>query len=226
VRRGLLAATLVAAFCASATTAQAATVSQYAYGFGISFTASPGERNTVTWTVGYPTDVVCLAACSGPPPVVIADATAPVTAGNGCSQLGPHAAVCELDDRGYIDLGDGDDSFVPTLANNNQAGPREAWQFSIHGGPGSDRLVGAPGVNNGLAGEDGNDVIVQAGGGSVAGGAGNDKIYLAGGYRVDYLYGSNLSCGLGVDTLIAPKNEPPPADCEKKILLPRVLGSV
>jgi Ca2+-binding RTX toxin-like protein len=96
-------------------------------------------------------------------------------------------------------------------------------QFRVSGGPGADRLVGIPGVGTNLSGGDGNDVIVRQGDGLVSAGAGNDKVYIS--PLWPYYYGANLTCGEGTDALIGPKTEPPPADCEKRILLPGAVGA-
>lgn len=198
-------------------TAQAATVLEFCCPPGVGFFAGPGERNTVTWTSDSPDYLNPLGGR-----VVIADATANVKAGNQCSQLGPRAVLCD-EWQGQIYLGDGDDFFSPVTSNDNgdrYRGP----QFWVDGGPGNDRLVSGGVLSNGgasLYGGDGNDVLIQRGLQWAGGGPGNDRIVLTAGYS---RYDANLMCGAGYDTVIAPKRDPLPADCEKQILLPSVLG--
>ena len=222
MRRGLFIAAAATALASVAIgTAQAATVSHYYY--GVTFDAAPGERNTVTWTADsfFPLDVI---GSSGPADIVISDATAKVTAGLGCKQLGPRAVLCE-DAQGFITLGDGDDSFEP-LSSNDYGDRYRGDEFSVNGGPGNDRLS-STGLGEGAAslyGGDGNDVLITGGFALTDGGAGNDKIVLESGYSNDPSFGSALTCGPGIDTVIAPKGDPLPADCEKQILLPRALG--
>lgn len=212
-----VAAALVAMACVPAT-GGAATVTHVCCS-GIKFQAAPGERNTVTWTADSFFPVGVVVPPTGPATVVIADATAPVTAGPGCTQLGPRAVTCE-DDQGQIFLGDGDDFFTSVTSNDwgdRYRGP----QFYVSGGAGNDRLKSGGDGGSTLDGGEGNDVLIQGTYAGTAGGSGNDRIYLVGGFD-DWL--GWLTCGTGLDTVIAPKKDPLPADCEKQILLPAALG--
>lgn len=155
-------------------------------------TAAPGESNTV---------VVQLSATA----LVFADATAPITAGAGCTAQPDGSASCPLPASTELStltltLGDGDDR--ATLSGMLGA--------AISGGAGDDTLRGGAGIDviDGGAGRDtisggGGDDTLRGGGGAddIRGGAGDDTIAARDGMR------DKVSGGRGRDTARADKRD-------------------
>ena len=145
---------LLVLLCAAAP-ASAATVS---VGSNILFIADPGEANDVSVTHAVTT-------------FTITDAGAPLTAGTGCTQLGPNQVDCP--DGGligwYVDLNDGNDR-----VSLSSSGP--LLPANISGGDGGDELRGS-GLADTIDGGAGNDVLDgTAGGDTFYGGADWDKV--------------------------------------------------
>jgi hemolysin type calcium-binding protein len=141
---------------------------------GVSFDASPGERNNVT---------VRVAAKS----VTIADSGAPLTvqAGSGCAPIDAHSAHCPRRPHVLIDLGDNADKARLSYSAPARGDLAEVDFAEVDGGPGNDTLIGGSQVES-LDGGPGADVI--------EGGAGSDDI--TGGEGPDALRG-----GPGNDTM-------------------------
>ncbi|MDQ3935402.1 MAG: hypothetical protein M3340_12320 [Actinomycetota bacterium] len=137
----------------------------------VTFRAEPGEANDVT--VG--------ALPSGE--LHFSDAAAPVTAGDGCRQLGPSDAACPPGHVTTVYLEDGDDRL------------RNAVPASGHGGAGDDVLIGSDIVES-LSGDAGDDTIEARGGGDyIWGGDGADTI--DGGAGDDRVAGDGTADGIG-----------------------------
>ena len=111
----------------------------------LTFSAKAGERNAVT-LVRDGDDYTAR------------DASAPLTAGNGCRQLDPHTARCNLPRAEvFISLGDEDDVL--------DAAPDRG--VTVNGGPGADRLTGGDGADTLYGG---------AGADALHGGQGDDAL--------------------------------------------------
>jgi RTX calcium-binding nonapeptide repeat (4 copies) len=172
LRRALI---ILAAFAVVPGGASAATAGHVYQPFGgntLIYAAEPGEANQVSF------------AADGAA-VVIRDAGASITAGTGCMQLAAQEVSCAATPAGdslrvQVDLGDGDDRAVigrvyafrwdvgggvgdDTLDASAAAG-RPTWAIALGGGPGSDRLVGSEGRDDGLFGGPGADRIEGRGG--------------------------------------------------------------
>lgn len=98
----------------------------------VTYTAAPGEQNKVS------------VAVDGPKATIDDPGASSITTQQGCTQVTPKRAVCDLQDsttniqRIAADLADGDDSFEMTAVNTQFAGA------SVVGGPGNDDLRGGP----------------------------------------------------------------------------------
>ena len=171
-----LASSIAAAFAlAGASPAGAATVSVYRppcsleqskYGQcnpdQAQFSAKPGEANrvTITRTVDPPLYQ---------PKVAFRDDGAPLTAGEGCTQVDDHSADC----TGYqlvavVDTGDGDDSVQgPGIVDAGPGNDLVIGDGVLTGGPGDDQLQGGD-QNDTIMGGPGRDIL--------AGGGGNDTL--------------------------------------------------
>jgi RTX calcium-binding nonapeptide repeat (4 copies) len=174
LRRTLIILAAFAVVPGGASAATAGYVYQPPLGGGntLIYAAEPGETNQVSF------------AADGPA-VVIRDAGASITAGSGCMQLAAQEVSCAATPAGasfrvQVDLGDGDDRAVigpvnairwdvgggvgdDTLDASAAAG-RPTRAIALGGGPGSDRLVGSEGRDDGLFGGPGADRIEGRGG--------------------------------------------------------------
>lgn len=179
--------------------------------FGIEFDAARGEINDLTATVAGGM-------------VQLHDASAPVTAGAGCSQVDGHTVSCPdnsstnifLDDKAdhativgnlrgvLVDGGEGADTLTGGASGDELFG--DTGSDTIHGGAGGDLLSGGnedqfpgdtPGARNTVFGDRGSDHLLGASGGAstLHGGAGNDTM-VNGGARHDHFLG-----GSGIDTV-------------------------
>jgi Ca2+-binding RTX toxin-like protein len=122
----------------------------------IAFVAEAGERNSLE--VLYPSQVL-----------VVTDSGAALTAGAGCSSLGPNSAQCEIHPNVNATLADKDDR-----ARVSWAGRVQVWA-----GSGNDDVVASSFGTAGIAyGEAGNDIVGAVGeGGQLAdGGPGDDVL--------------------------------------------------
>jgi hypothetical protein len=217
LRRALIILAAFAVVPGAASAATAGYVSQPPFGGGntLIYAAEPGEANQVSF------------AADGSA-VVIRDADASITAGTGCMQLAAQEVSCAATPAGasfrvQVDLGDGDDRAVigrvyairwdvgggvgdDTLDASAAAGwPTQA--IALGGGPGSDRLVGSEGPDDGLFGGPGADRIEGRGGDDALEGDGatvNDDVLNggAGSDLVDYRLRSepvtvDLAAGVG-----------------------------
>src|SRR3954471_16628235 len=149
--------------------------------------AAPGEANDVS--------VILHAGAT-----TVVDATAPLSAGEGCTPNGEHEAVCASGTIvGYsIHLGDGDDSLAIGGDGSNAL---PAYVSALSGGDGRDSIVGGVESDQVLGGR-GVDFALAGGGGGVGGGGGeHDSLAsvgtVIGGGGNDRLLGD----GLG-DTLV------------------------
>jgi RTX calcium-binding nonapeptide repeat (4 copies) len=204
LRRALIVLAALAVVPGGASAATAATA-RYVYeppfggGNTLIYAAEPGEANQVSFSADGAA-------------VVIRDAGASITAGTGCVQLAAQEVSCAATPAGasshvQVDLGDGDDRAVmgrvyairwdvgggvgdDTLDASAAAG-RPTWAIALGGGPGSDRLVGSEGRDDGLFGGPGADRIEGRGGDDALEGDGatvNDDVLNggAGSDLVDY----------------------------------------
>jgi hypothetical protein len=167
----------------------------------IVYEAAPGERNDVTATATRRS-------------LSVADAGAPVTAGEGCRQDGPNEASCaiasfnEYGSQIEVRAGDGDDSVTLVKPPDDILD-----EIFAHGGDGADRLDTTQ-AGGRLYGDAGDDVLVGgdpeddldggAGDDTVSGGRGQDR--LLGGAGSDALAG-----GPGGDRLTGDGYQDPPA---------------
>lgn len=125
------------------------------------YQAPAGEDNTL--------DVSPAAGGQG---VVFTDATAPVTAGAGCTSLNAHAASCMSSSGAavsVITVGDLDDSVAVT----------DVLVGGVSGGAGNDTLTSFTtfGFTSGVwRGDGGNDTITASEGGRLRGGTGDDTL--------------------------------------------------
>jgi hypothetical protein len=210
VRRGLLALVVLTSLMSAPATAHALNVRQQLYTF---IEAAPGEKNTVTWyqsALGIPDGAV-----------YITDATAPITmSGNyPCRRVTLHTVACD-DASAFINLGDGNDSFMGSDPNGGFCRPCGV-QFTVFGGPGDDTIVPGNNSSSSSYGEGGKDTIVVTSNETynAYGGSGNDKLVLPRGYT-GRLYGGRIFCEGGLDRLVWPRGDPPPSDCENVTYLP------
>ena len=174
---------LAALFAAIAPAAHAAQLSADAD--GITFTAAPGEVNTVEVTLvrhcRNTTLFVVPGGCTPGQGTQVVDRTAGIEAGDGCLAVDEHTAICGLDGADYhratLTLGDRDDNATASdglLRASVDAGAGDdvvlASGAVTSGGPGNDRLTGGTEIH----GDDGDDVI--EGGVRSYGGAGADRM--------------------------------------------------
>ncbi len=130
------------------------------------FDAVNGRSNSITVALGT--------SSSGyPTSLLLTDSRNPVTPGSGCTRVDDNTVRCSHDPSrsvGFLDqiikLGDGDDSFVTTVAL--------ARDTVVHAGPGDDTLNGGPSRDIFFEDSDGLDRDV------FAGGAGSDFVRYAG----------------------------------------------
>lgn len=130
------------------------------YEYPLTYTADPGEHNTVT--VSTPS--------SGT--YVIEDTTAPVTAGASCVSIDAHKARCSGATSVTVAAGDQDDqvtfqSGLRGLAEGGTGDDVLTGDGDLEGGPGNDRLTGGPELDT-LKGGAGRDEL--------SGGAGDDSL--------------------------------------------------
>jgi Ca2+-binding RTX toxin-like protein len=98
----------------------------------VTYTAAPGEQNKVS------------VAVDGPKATIDDPGASSITTQQGCTQVTPKRAVCDLQDsttniqRIAVELADGDDSFEMTAVNTRFSGA------SVRGGTGDDDLRGGP----------------------------------------------------------------------------------
>jgi Ca2+-binding RTX toxin-like protein len=162
--------------------ASAGTVSNDGAGTVV-YEAAAGEQNDVQL------DAV---AASGT--VTVHDATATVTAGQGCTAVDSHTATCSgfTDSWLVVSLGDLDDRVIVT-----------GWALAAYGGPGDDTLEGAD-ASDYLDGESGNDTIRTGDTSTSFMAPDGDRVY--GGDGDDLIVGSveperDLNGGPGADTI-------------------------
>lgn len=217
LRRALVILAAFAVVPSGASAATATYVHQPPFGGAntLIYAAEPGEANQVSFA-------------SAGAVVVIRDAGASITAGAGCMQLAAQEVSCAATPASasfhvQVDLGDGDDRAVigrvnairwdvgggvgdDTLDASAAAG-RPTQAIALGGGPGSDRLVGSEGPDDGLFGGPGSDRIEGRGGDDALAGDGatvNDDVLNggAGSDGVDYRLRSepvtvDLGAGVG-----------------------------
>jgi Ca2+-binding RTX toxin-like protein len=157
------------------------------------YTAAPGETNDVR----IATEGVLTYRGW-----IVNDATAPLTAGDGCTSLDAHTASCPLTDTEanlevFVDLGDGDDlASVRDACGDGDGGEDFACHDPVvHGGPGDDVLVGTgvvigtSTIGSRLYGGSGDDLVTAGDGPStLSGGRGDDTV--EGSRYADVLYGN------------------------------------
>ena len=151
----------------------------------VNYLAANGEQNTVT--VHVATGAL----------VTITDATAPVTAGAGCTSTGAHSADCTTA------------TFTPImldLGDQNDTGSVDGSEATILGGTGADILTGGVG-NDTLDGGAGNDTLDGLGGDdTLHGGADGDQLHgETGGLFVSGF--DTLDGGTGADTIVGDNND-------------------
>lgn len=119
------------------------------------YTAAAGEQNKVS------------VAVDGGKATIDDPGASSITAEQGCTQVNPKRAVCDLQDSTetiqYVvaDLGDGNDSFEMTAVNTGFAGSQVlggAGNDDLRGGPFADRLNGGVGIDS-LRGGIGDDAL-------------------------------------------------------------------
>jgi Ca2+-binding RTX toxin-like protein len=127
------------------------------------------------------------------------DGSAPLTAGEGCEQMRPHAALC-WGQTARVFLNDGNDKlWLVNTDDYTSCSSRgcSTWHTEAYGGDGADKLVGSQ-YTDLLAGGAGNDVLVgNRGRDTLVGGPENDKI------DAYDLAADRIDCGTGNDTLLA-----------------------
>ena len=133
--------------------------------------------------------------------VSVGDATADLTAGSGCEQVGPREVRCALTGgapRVEASLGDGDDE-VTVLGSIPVKLDGDGGDDTLRGGDGADKLDGGDGSDHldGGAGVDGYE-----------GGDGDDEIRARDSLREPVL------CEGGADALLADLEDDVAADCE------------
>lgn len=88
--------------------------------------------------------------------VTITDPSGPLVAGDNCTLLDPHRAVCVGVQPVFLDLWDGDDTLDASATSRQVVADLGVGTDSAVGGAGADTLVGGSGVDslNGGAGDD------------------------------------------------------------------------
>jgi Ca2+-binding RTX toxin-like protein len=123
--------------------------------------------------------------------MTVVDTGATIEAGNGCKSVDAHRTVCTGASGAVMDLGDGDDSFMP-------AGP--IGSITVNGGDGADALAGGSETDF-FEGGSGRDRLVGGDGDDrLAGGPGADSFDAGGGDDILYTAdgnGERIACGRG-----------------------------
>src|SRR4051794_957695 len=153
----------------------------------VAYLAAAGEKN----------DVTIAPAADSPTTLVVSDASAPVTVGEGCTAAPSGGASCPTAGASVVvvQLGDGDDAVtisgtLPTEVTGSTGND------ALRGGSGDDVLRGEEGDDT-IDGNDGNDSLISAGGNdTLDGGAGADSLQSGDG-------DDSVTGGSGNDTLTA-----------------------
>lgn len=126
-------------------------------GSGLTYVASPGERNVVTFSVASPSGIT------------ITDTGTTISAGPGCTSVSPHEVTCA---SGFLSVDVADQDDIVTLVDVAATVDGGSGSDTLNGGPSDDRLSGGPGDDI-LNGHEGDDTLVGGSGSDAFNGGGN-----------------------------------------------------